>query len=73
MSEPIDITLNKLKYRNPNKRLLKRAGVDPPQGTWVLSGKSLSSKSANSGKAQKARQGTGHRRKAYLGNVLTAS
>jgi hypothetical protein len=66
----IDITLAKLKYRNPSRKLLKRSGIDPPEGTWVLSGKSLKSKTENAGKAAKAVQGTGHRRKAYLGNVL---
>jgi hypothetical protein len=63
----IDITLAKLKFRNKNRKLLKRAGVDPPEGTWVISGKSYASKTANAGKAQKAVQGNGHRRRQGLG------
>ena len=66
----IDITLAKLKYRNPQRRLLRRSNIDPPEGTWVVAGKSLSSKSENAGKAQRAVQGNGPRRKVYLGNVL---
>jgi hypothetical protein len=55
----------KLKHRNPNRRLLKRTGIDPAEGTWTFSGGKRGSKSANSGKAQKAKQGTGHRRRSY--------
>ena len=64
-----DITLAKLKYRPRNRKLLKRSGVDPAEGTWVVPGTSLSSKTMNAGRSVKGAQGTGPRRKSYLGNV----
>jgi hypothetical protein len=72
ITNPVNITLAKLKYRPRNRKLLRRAGVDPVEGTWVQPGKSYSSKTMNAGKAVKGSQGTGHRRKAYLGNVKSA-
>ena len=60
----IDISIYKLKYRNPDARCLHRQGVDPPQGTWTY---------RDGGFATKPRTNTGRkagatlrpRRKAY--------
>ena len=40
----------KLKYRNPNCRLLQRAGVDPPGGTWTFAAGKNKATVSNSGK-----------------------
>jgi hypothetical protein len=62
----INITLNKLKYRNPNYRVLKRGSafgglggpIDPRDehndGTRVFMAGRFSSKTANAGKGLKA-------------------
>jgi hypothetical protein len=55
----------KLKHRNPNRRLLRRNGIDPVFGTWTYQAGKRGSKTNNAGKAQKAIQGTGHRRRSY--------
>lgn len=65
----IDITLAKLKYRRVNRRLLRRDQVDPPGGTWVWMAGKFKSPANNSGDKQRARQGTGHRRRQGLGAV----
>lgn len=65
---PIDITLAKLKYRNPNSRI-RPALQGEPAGmiTRVYMAGTFKSKNNISGTAQKARQGTGHRRRQGLG------
>ncbi|MGE3341566.1 MAG: hypothetical protein AB7J46_06755 [Candidatus Altimarinota bacterium] len=58
----MDITLSKLKYRNPNRRLLKRGSnfggiggvIDPPDGTYVYMAGRFSSKVMNAGTSDKA-------------------
>lgn len=49
----IDITLAKLKYRNPNHKILKRQGVDPPEGTRVVAMRSKGKYAGNSGTKSK--------------------
>ena len=63
----VDITLAKLKYRNPDHRILRRSNIDPPDGTRVYVAGRFQSKSSNAGKAQKAVQGNGPRRRQGLG------
>lgn len=51
----INISLAKLKYRNPDRRLLKRGSnfgatggvIDPPEGTWTFNGGRFKAKTAN--------------------------
>lgn len=50
----IDITLAKAKYRPTNHRVLHRQQLDPPEGTRVVV-TGFASKTANAGKANKAR------------------
>lgn len=58
--------LLKLKYRNPNKKLQRRAGIDPPEGTWTYSGDRFKAVTSNAGtKAKRSTAGNGHRRRAY--------
>lgn len=59
----VDITLAKVKYRNPNRRLIKR-NYDPPEGTWTFNGGGYKSKTSNSGTASKVKTIVS-RRKAY--------
>lgn len=54
----------KLKYRNPARRLLRRPW-DPEGGTFIHQATKFTSKYNNSGKAQKAMQGNGVRKRAY--------
>jgi hypothetical protein len=61
----VDITLSKKKYRNPDCRVLRRNGIDPPEGTRTFNGGRFKSKSSNAGKAAKAMQGWGVRKRAY--------
>jgi len=71
MDDFFDITLAKLKYRNPQKK--RRAWLQgEPAGlvTWVVAGKSFTAKTSNSGKSQHAKQGTGHRRRQGWGSVI---
>lgn len=44
----------KAKYRIPG-RLLKRAGIDPPEGTMVFNGGRFKATSSNQGKSDKVR------------------
>lgn len=60
----VDISIYKEKYRNPNRRLLRRNGVDPPEGTWVYSGGKFKAKSANQGSKSKVKT-LAPRRRAY--------
>lgn len=44
----IDITLSKVKYRNPDHRVLRRQGIDTlPEGTRVFRAGRFGSKSSN--------------------------
>lgn len=73
----IDITLTKEKYRRPGKRVPARQwerGSGDRGGvteTWLYAGGRFFAKCNNSGKQQKSKQGTGHRRRSYLGAVAT--
>lgn len=60
----IEIKL-KLKHRNPNRRLLRRDKIDPPEGTWVWMATRYLAHVDRKGDKQKEMQGTGHRRRAY--------
>jgi hypothetical protein len=60
----IDITLAKLKYRNPNSRTLRRTNLDPADGTRVFQAGSYKSKTANQGTASKVKT-LKPRRRAY--------
>lgn len=56
----------KLKHRNPNARILRRAGVDPPDGTMTFSGGKHKAVSSNAGmKGKRITAGHGVRRRAY--------
>lgn len=58
----------KAKYRLPG-RLLRRSGIDPPEGTRVYSGGRFAAKPrTNSGKAKQG-QIVSCRMKSYWGNV----
>jgi len=48
----VDITLSKLKYRNPDSRLNKRQ-FDPPEGTYTFQGGKFGAKSSNQGTKSK--------------------
>ena len=62
---PILIPL-KLKHRNPNKKLQRRQGIDPPEGTWTFSGGKFKSKSIGQGtKGGRKTSGNGVRRRSY--------
>lgn len=57
----------KLKYRNPNRRKLKRP-FDPPEGTLVFFGENHTSKQrTNAGKAKSA--SIRPRMKSYYGSI----
>jgi hypothetical protein len=68
----MDITLNKLKYRNPNKRI-RPALSGEPAGliTYIYKAGTFKSKSSNSKIPGNERpsQGTGHRRRQGLGAI----
>lgn len=66
----IDITLAKLKYRNPQSRLRPSLPGEPAGViTRVYKAGSFKSKTSNANKATPAKQGTGHRRRQGLGAV----
>lgn len=44
----------KLKYNNPNRRLLKRDKIDPPEGTWVFNGGRFTTKARSNAPKAKA-------------------
>lgn len=60
----------KLKYRNPNRRLWRREGIDPPGGTLCFSGGTHSSKKGgNSGSGTAKVRSLLPRMRAYWGAV----
>lgn len=62
----IDISLAKLKYRNPSKRWLRRDKIDPEFGTWTFNAGRFKSPGNNSGtKYRKSRKTLRSRRRAW--------
>lgn len=57
----------KLKYRRPGRVRPWSQGEPPGLVTRVYQSGKYTAKTNNSGKAQKAKQGMGHRRRSYLG------
>ena len=56
----------KLKHRNPNSRMNKRAGVDPSFGTLTFSGGRFKAITSNAGQKSKGiTSGQGPRKRAY--------
>jgi hypothetical protein len=58
----------KAKNRLPG-RLLKRSGVDPPEGTWVYSGAKGGVYKSRTNPAKKAQLTVAPRMRAYWGSV----
>lgn len=58
----------KLKYRSPGT-LIKRAGIDPPEGTWVYTCGGGSKSSNSGGNKKRTGQGLGERRRQGWGSV----
>lgn len=60
----------KLKYRNPNRRLWRREGIDPPGGTWCFAGGTHSSKKGGNSGSGKKPLTLRPRMRAYWGAVV---
>lgn len=66
----IDITLTKLKYRNPNSRIRPSLPGEPGGlVTRIYNAGTFKSKSGNGTKKSSPTQGTGHRRRQGLGAI----
>lgn len=55
----------RLKHRNPNCRLMRREGIDPPGGTLVFNGGKYKARSSNAGSKDKAVRSLRPRQRAW--------